>query len=100
MLKYNNHFKNYFTRAYKSTKKFITYPSSLSFFLGISVEVQEMEINLPKTCKTHFSDANKLHQFSLTITPEDGFWSGGKYSFHVDVSEEYNIVVRYKFICL
>lgn len=56
-------------------------------------EVQEMEENLPRTCKVNFDDHNKLHLFSLIVYPDEGFWSGGKFKFCVDVPEEYNIVV-------
>jgi len=52
-----------------------------------------MEQNLPKTCQTHFDDANKLHNFWLYITPDEGYWHGGRFKFRVDVPEEYNIVV-------
>ena len=48
---------------------------------------------LPKTCRVHFDDPNKLHQFILTIAPDDGYWQGGKFKFRLDVPEEYNIVV-------
>lgn len=52
-----------------------------------------MEQNLPKTCQTHFDDANKLHVFWLYITPDEGYWHGGRFKFRIDVPEEYNIVV-------
>ena len=52
-----------------------------------------MEQTLPRTCGVHFEDPNKLHKFMLMITPEDGYWYGGKYRFHVEVPEDYNIVV-------
>lgn len=55
-------------------------------------EVQEMEENLPKSCKVNFEDHNSLHSFSLTVYPEEGFWSGGKFKFVIDVPEDYNIV--------
>ncbi|KAH3753285.1 NEDD8-conjugating enzyme UBE2F-like [Dreissena polymorpha] len=55
-------------------------------------EVQEMEENLPKTCKANFNDHNTLHLFTLTIAPEEGFWNGGKFKFSINVPEEYNIV--------
>ena len=56
-----------------------------------------MEEQLPRTCKVHFEDHNQLHLFALTIAPEDGFWSGGKFKFYVNVPEEYNIVVSSQF---
>lgn len=55
-------------------------------------EVQEMEENLPKTCKVNFDDHNKLHMFSLTVCPDEGFWCGGKFKFNIEVPEDYNIV--------
>ncbi|KAK3596986.1 hypothetical protein CHS0354_009123 [Potamilus streckersoni] len=55
-------------------------------------EVQEMEENLPKTCKAQFENPNKLHLFTLTILPDEGFWSGGKFKFTIEVPDDYNIV--------
>ena len=54
-------------------------------------EVQEMECTLPTGCKVKFDDPNALHDFCLTITPDEGFWQGGKFKFHIHVGEEYNI---------
>ena len=54
-------------------------------------EVQEMECNLPTGCKVKFDDPNALHEFCLTITPDEGFWQGGKFKFHILVGEDYNI---------
>lgn len=55
-------------------------------------EVQEMEKTLPKPCRVHFSDPNKLHKFDLNICPDDGYWSGGWFRFKIEVPEDYNIV--------
>ncbi|CAL1545904.1 unnamed protein product [Lymnaea stagnalis] len=55
-------------------------------------EVQEMEENLPTTCEVTFNDPSCLHQFSLTVTPDTGFWQGGRFRFSVSVPDEYNIV--------
>ena len=66
-----------------------TYEYSLIYF----AEVQEMEQNLPKSCRIHFDDVNKLHKFTLTIAPDEGYWVNGKFKFHIDVPEEYNIAV-------
>lgn len=54
-------------------------------------EVQEMEANLPIGCKLKFDDANALHDFVLIIIPEDGYWQGGKFRFHITVGDDYNI---------
>lgn len=57
-------------------------------------EVQDMEQNLPPTCSTHFPDANVLCEFTLTITPDEGFWKDGKFKFNISVPEEYNMTVN------
>lgn len=54
-------------------------------------EVQEMEQTLPSTCKVFFNDANVLSEFTLTISPDEGFWKTGKFKFSVFVPEEYNM---------
>lgn len=54
-------------------------------------EVQEMEQTMPATCKTYFNDPQKLHEFSLTVTPDEGFWLGGKFRFQIYVTEDYNM---------
>ena len=56
-------------------------------------EVQELEQNLPKTCKLRFEDPNKLYSFFLTIVPDESYWQGGLFKFSVDVPDDYNIVV-------
>ena len=54
-------------------------------------EVQEMESALPTGCKVKFDDPNALHDFTLTISPDEGFWNSGKFRFHIHVGEDYNI---------
>jgi ubiquitin-conjugating enzyme E2 F len=54
-------------------------------------EVQEMEMTLPTGCKVKFEDPNALHDFTLVIVPDDGYWHGGKFKFHVSVGEDYNL---------
>lgn len=55
-------------------------------------EVQEMEENMPRTCKVQFDDPSVLHHFILNVTPDEGYWTGGKFKFDINVPEEYNIV--------
>ena len=55
--------------------------------------MQEMEQSLPSTCHVHFSDPNVLHNFILSVCPDEGFWKGGRFQFHVMVGEEYNMAV-------
>ncbi|XP_055598140.1 NEDD8-conjugating enzyme UBE2F-like [Uranotaenia lowii] len=54
-------------------------------------EVQELEQNLPTTCKITFQDPNVLSEFTLAITPNEGFWQGGRFKFSIHVPEEYNM---------
>ncbi|XP_045446762.1 NEDD8-conjugating enzyme UBE2F-like [Melitaea cinxia] len=54
-------------------------------------EVQEMNENLPTTCSVHFEDPNVLSEFILTVAPDEGYWSGGKFKFSVFVTEDYNM---------
>uniref|UniRef100_A0A3B4CYF6 E2 NEDD8-conjugating enzyme n=1 Tax=Pygocentrus nattereri TaxID=42514 RepID=A0A3B4CYF6_PYGNA len=55
-------------------------------------EVAELEANLPNTCKVTFHDVNKLHHFQLAITPDEGYYQGGKFQFEIEVPEAYNMV--------
>lgn len=56
-------------------------------------EVQELDQNLPNTCMITFQDPNVLYEFILFITPNEGFWQGGRFKFAVYVPEEYNMAV-------
>ncbi|ERE85899.1 NEDD8-conjugating enzyme UBE2F-like isoform 1 [Cricetulus griseus] len=55
-------------------------------------EVAELEANLPCTCKVHFPDPNKLHCFQLTVSPDEGYYQGGKFQFETEVPDAYNMV--------
>ena len=44
-----------------------------------------MEENKPACCKLKFEDPSSLHDFFITISPEEGFWQGGRFKFHVKV---------------
>uniref|UniRef100_A0A2K5ZIX4 UBC core domain-containing protein n=1 Tax=Mandrillus leucophaeus TaxID=9568 RepID=A0A2K5ZIX4_MANLE len=56
-------------------------------------EIAELEANLPCTCKVHFPDPNKLHCFQLTVTPDEGYYQGGKFQFETEVPDAYNMDV-------
>jgi len=56
-------------------------------------EVQEMEQTIPLTCKVKFENPDALHEFSVIILPDEGFWKGGKFIFSVVINEEYNMSV-------
>ncbi|XP_009072391.1 PREDICTED: NEDD8-conjugating enzyme UBE2F, partial [Acanthisitta chloris] len=55
-------------------------------------EVAELEANLPCTCKVNFPDPNKLHYFQLTVTPDEGYYQGGKFQFETEVPDAYNML--------
>ncbi|TEA26192.1 hypothetical protein DBR06_SOUSAS18110029 [Sousa chinensis] len=46
----------------------------------------------PCTCKVYFPDPNKLHCFQLTVTPDEGYYQGGKFQFETEVPDAYNMV--------
>lgn len=54
-----------------------------------------MEQTMPSTCKVKFENPDALHEFSVIINPDEGFWKGGKFLFHVVINEDYNISVKY-----
>ncbi|XP_046430904.1 NEDD8-conjugating enzyme UBE2F-like isoform X1 [Neodiprion fabricii] len=54
-------------------------------------EVQEMEQTLPSTCQIVFDDPNRLHEFTLVIVPDEGYWVGGRFHFAIYVTEDYNM---------
>nr|ACO10869.1 NEDD8-conjugating enzyme UBE2F [Caligus rogercresseyi] len=56
-------------------------------------EVAEVEENLPLGSSITFEDPNVLHEFLLSIRPEEGsFWEGGTFHFKISIGEDYNIV--------
>lgn len=58
-------------------------------------EVQEMEQTLPPTCKVWFDNPHQLHDFKLVVSPDEGFWIGGRFTFRIFVPDDYNMAVRY-----
>ncbi|XP_034247067.1 NEDD8-conjugating enzyme UBE2F-like [Thrips palmi] len=54
-------------------------------------EVQEMEQTLPGTCHVNFENPNELFNITLTVSPDEGYWAGGTFHFHIYVTEDYNM---------
>ncbi|KAE8750417.1 hypothetical protein FOCC_FOCC002711 [Frankliniella occidentalis] len=54
-------------------------------------EVQEMEQTLPGTCSVKFENPDELFNISLTVSPDEGYWAGGTFYFHIYVTEDYNM---------
>ena len=52
-----------------------------------------MEQTIPLTCKVKFENPDALHEFSVIIHPDEGFWKGGKFVFSVVINEDYNMSV-------
>ena len=52
-----------------------------------------MESNLPEGCVAKFDDPDALHRFRLVISPPEGYWCGGIFTFSISVPEDYNIAV-------
>lgn len=52
-----------------------------------------MQQTLPSTCQVKFQDPDCLHEFSLLIVPDEGYWVGGRFHFQVYIPEEYNMAV-------
>lgn len=64
------------------------------------IQVQEMEQTLPTTCQITFNDPHRLHEFSLLIVPEEGYWTGGKFYFQIYIPDDYNMAVIISFLTL
>ncbi|GIY38005.1 NEDD8-conjugating enzyme UBE2F [Caerostris extrusa] len=58
----------------------------------LTKEIQELETNLPSTCKISFPNPNELCKMELTISPDEGYWHSGKFKFVIDVPEDYNMM--------
>lgn len=61
-------------------------------------EVQEMGQLMPTTCNIKYENVNDLSSFTLTVRPTEGFWQNGTFKFSVNITEEYNMVVRWMYV--
>ncbi|XP_074660957.1 NEDD8-conjugating enzyme UBE2F-like [Tubulanus polymorphus] len=77
-------------RKQKSTESLKKRPSVRDRLLP--KEVMEMEQTLPKTCMPEFADPDKMYMFTLTVSPDEGFWANGYFIFDIHVPEDYNFV--------
>merc|ERR1739847_156478 len=55
--------------------------------IRITKDINELE--LPKTCKTVFPDPDDLLNFRLVISPDEGFYRGGKFVFTFKINPNY-----------
>ena len=54
-------------------------------------EVEELERTIPSFVAVKFDNPDRLYDFRVVISPEEGDWMGGHFRFHVQVPEGYNI---------
>ncbi|KAG1885513.1 ubiquitin-conjugating enzyme/RWD-like protein [Suillus subluteus] len=55
----------------------------------IRVQKDLTELDLPPTMKTDFPDPTDLLNFTLTITPDEGMYKGGAFSFSFTINTNY-----------
>jgi len=55
----------------------------------IRVQKDLTELDLPATMTTHFPDPADLLNFTLTITPDEGMYKGGSFSFSFVINSNY-----------
>lgn len=75
--------------------KFYLQPIHMSSI--VLVEINELQRDLPRTCKVVWENKDKLQDFQLTVTPDEGDYRGGSFAFDIHVPEDYNIMVSYCF---
>lgn len=56
----------------------------------LTAEANELGGVLPKTCQINFSNPDQLSNFEVVVTPSEGYWKAGIFTFEVRVPEEYN----------
>jgi ubiquitin-protein ligase len=60
-------------------------------------EFEDIQKKLPFGCRIDFENPDILHEFKLTIKPdEDSLWNNGTFDFTITVPEGYNFEVKFK----
>lgn len=57
----------------------------------LTQEVSDIQSCLPSTCSIHFEDVDDLRELAVTVQPDEGYWKGGRFVFHILVPSEYNV---------
>ena len=57
----------------------------------LTQEVSELQEVLPKTCQLQFVDVDDLRGFKVVISPDEGYWKGGRFVFELTIPFEYNL---------
>ena len=55
--------------------------------IRITKDINELE--LPKTCNTEFPDPDDWLNFRLVISPDEGFYRGGRFTFSFKIGPNY-----------
>jgi ubiquitin-conjugating enzyme E2 M len=55
----------------------------------LRVQKDISSLTLPKTCKLEYPDQDDLLNFDLIISPDEGFYKGGQFKFHIKVDHNY-----------
>ena len=55
----------------------------------IRIQKDISELELPKTCATEFPDPDDLLNFRLIISPDEGFYRGGRFLFSFKIGPNY-----------
>ena len=60
----------------------------------LAQELHELEQTLrnQNQCRLTFPSTSERHEMYLTIIPQEGYYRGGTFKFHISVPPEYNIV--------
>jgi ubiquitin-conjugating enzyme E2 M len=59
--------------------------------LRIMKDFNELE-SLPSTCEVTQNDPSDLFHFTVTISPDDGFYKGGRFIFSITIPSDYPYV--------
>jgi len=56
------------------------------------INEDQLNQNLPTTCELVVEDPNQLQKLQFRISPDNGYWHGGIFTFDVTIPEGYNSV--------
>lgn len=68
-------------------------PSNLAKVSAAQLRLQKdvTELDLPRGIKVSFPDPSDIFNFDLTIVPQENYYKGGKFSFQVEINNNFPI---------
>ena len=58
------------------------------------LDIQEVQEDLPSTCKFRVPNPNELYKLEVVITPpRESMWYGGKFKFAIEIPVDYKYAV-------